>query len=190
MQDRRLLEDDNRGLGQGVTDNLLTRHMFTILLEKRKPFCSYPTPPVEHPAGMLSTVGNLVYEDLLHPLHAMHPQNAIAFDLEAKFSPLKFEFPADMNVVSLRVFPIPEGAGKGVGLVLHRQAIDRCWPESEFLTSEDGELNLASFLESMEDWTISKAPLTFHNVGPSLTSPIVYLCPHQIMPILFHKTQS
>ena len=192
MQDRRLMQDDNRGLGQGVTDNLLTNHLFTLVLEKRKPSCS--SGPVDHPSASLSLAAHLASEELVHPILALHPRSPLPFELNASFSPLRSDLPSDLNVVSLRVFPVPEGAGKGVGMVLHRQALDLCWGEDSvrerFQVSESGQVDLNKFLSYTEDWTISEAPLTFHNVGPSRKSSVVNLCPHQILPTLFHRTQS
>ncbi|OAD56881.1 Alpha-mannosidase 2 [Eufriesea mexicana] len=194
MQDRRLLQDDNRGLGQGITDNLLTNHIFMFILEKRKPFCTFPTPPTNHPSGLLSLYGHLASEELLYPIIALHPDSSLSFNLNPYFSPLRYDFPSDLSVVSFRVFPIPEGAGKGIGMVLHQAALDMCWNDNSYLryfnVSESVEVDLTKFLNYIDDWIISKASLTFHNVGPSLKSPIVNLCPHQILPILFHKTQS
>lgn len=36
MLDRRLQQDDNRGLGQGVTDNKLTASLYQLLVEERR----------------------------------------------------------------------------------------------------------------------------------------------------------
>ena len=39
MMDRRLMQDDNRGLFQGVTDNRVTLHEFALLLERKTKGC-------------------------------------------------------------------------------------------------------------------------------------------------------
>lgn len=189
------MQDDNRGLSQPLTDNLLTNHLFTLILERRATSCPHgSTTAPNHPAGALSLGGHLAAEELLHPILAFHPSDLAPNELRPEASPLQFDFPVDINVASLRVFPIPEGADKGMGLVLHRQALDLCWGETSdsrrFRVSVNGDVDLQKFIGNMEDWTISEAPLTFTSVGPTLKSPIVSLCQHQILPILFHRAQS
>jgi alpha-mannosidase II len=194
MQDRRLLQDDNRGLGQGITDNLLTFNRFTLIFEKYQESCSQPVPSIEHPAGLMSLAGHLALNDLLYPIIALHPQTIIPFDLKPTFSPITSDFPVDLSIVSLRVIQIPDGAGKGVGMVLHREALNICYSDSaiqkRFLVSKTGEIDLRNFFTDFQDWTISDTPLTFTNVRQSRKSTTVNLCPHQILSLLFHKTES
>lgn len=191
MQDRRLLQDDNRGLGQGVTDNLVTNHLFTLVLEKKRLNCPASSSS-GHPAGLLSVAAHLASEELLYPVIAMHPHNTLPYNLQAHFSPLRYDLPINLNVISLRVLSVPEGAGKGIGMVLHRTALDICWGSEAYLQqfniSNSGKIDL-SFLNYLKDMTVSKAPLTFYDVGSFLKSSIVTLCPNEILSILFHKTQ-
>ena len=61
LLDRRLMQDDNRGLGQGVTDTRLTLSTFRLLLE-------HPSTP-ETPAKPLpSLLAHSALRSLLHPL--------------------------------------------------------------------------------------------------------------------------
>ncbi|KAK0164688.1 hypothetical protein PV328_003282 [Microctonus aethiopoides] len=191
MQDRRLMQDDQRGLEQGVTDNLLTNHVFMLVLEKKISPCSTVAP--NHPAGMLSIGGLLASEVLLHPLVAMHPHSSSEIDFNGHYSPLRFDLPIDLSIVNLRVFPVPEGVGKGIGMVIHRQAIDQCWGDSStsqhFSVSKTGKIDLNKLFNFKDDWVISETSLTFSSVKKLIKSPVVQLCPHQILSILFHQTQ-
>ncbi|XP_015178197.1 PREDICTED: alpha-mannosidase 2 [Polistes dominula] len=191
MQDRRLLQDDNRGLSQGVTDNLLTNHLFTLVFERRRLNCPAST-ATGHPSGLLSVAAHLASEELLYPIIAMHPHNSLPYNLQPHFTPLHYDLPININVISLRVLFVPEGAGKGIGMVLYRTALDLCWGTETYLQqfniTNTGKINL-SFLNHLKDMTISKAPLTFYDVGSFLKSSIVNLCPNEILSILFHKTQ-
>ncbi|XP_063991521.1 alpha-mannosidase 2 [Diachasmimorpha longicaudata] len=192
MQDRRLMQDDQRGLEQGVTDNLLTHHVFMILMEKRAE-CLKP-PVAGHPAGTLSLGAHLVAEELLHPMITIHPNPVFNMDFNGYFSPLRFDLPVDVNIISMRTISVPDGAGKGVGMVIHRQAVDLCWGDKDFHqrfgVQGDGTIDIGRLLSFVEDWTISEIPLTFHSVGPTLKTTRISLCSHQISSLLFHKTQS
>ncbi|KAF7988744.1 hypothetical protein HCN44_007054 [Aphidius gifuensis] len=192
MQDRRLMQDDERGLEQGVTDNLNTKHKFIVILEKKKMSCKSSVP--NNPAGMLSVGGHLAAEELLHPTIVMHPHESSSIDLNPYFSPLYTDLPIDISVISFRVFPLPDTTDKGIGVVLHRQPLDTCLGEEStfkrFNISSTGEINLAKFINISEHWTISETSLTFNSVGSTLKSPIIQLCPNQLLSVLFHQTQS
>uniref|UniRef100_A0A4W5PF09 Alpha-mannosidase n=1 Tax=Hucho hucho TaxID=62062 RepID=A0A4W5PF09_9TELE len=94
IMDRRLNQDDNRGMGQGVLDNKVTASSFRLLLEKRaeKPSAlSYPS--------LLSHVSSLY---LNHPLIPM----AVSTEAESlslsPLSPLASSLPCDVHLVNLR----------------------------------------------------------------------------------------
>lgn len=75
MQDRRLRQDDNRGLGQGVQDNQPVLNIFRLILENIEP-CVTPvmyTPQeiAENQAGFLTANANAELKSLLHPVEKL-----------------------------------------------------------------------------------------------------------------------
>lgn len=65
MQDRRLLLDDERGLGEGVIDNQPTLHIFRLLLENVQA-CNKR--PENHPSGFLTSKAHSELHTMLHPI--------------------------------------------------------------------------------------------------------------------------
>ena len=69
--DRRLMQDDNRGLFQGVTDNQVTLHEFVLLLERKTKGCqdeaedvaaSYPSLlAVTARHGLINPIGKRIF---------------------------------------------------------------------------------------------------------------------------------
>ncbi|XP_034249440.1 alpha-mannosidase 2 [Thrips palmi] len=138
MQDRKLMQDDNRGLGQGVEDNRVTRTKFRLLLEAVVPGCAVNNAVVPTP----SLTAHLALQSMLHPLHKLTWRENTSPKLSLSYSPVsQVRSPdLDIHIVSLRsitTLPSPTGPGTSVnksdqavtgGLVLHRLLIDRCFP--------------------------------------------------------------
>uniref|UniRef100_A0A4W5P7Q4 Alpha-mannosidase n=1 Tax=Hucho hucho TaxID=62062 RepID=A0A4W5P7Q4_9TELE len=97
IMDRRLNQDDNRGMGQGVLDNKVTASSFRLLLEKRAKTDGKPS-ALSYPS-LLSHVSSLY---LNHPLIPM----AVSTEAESlslsPLSPLASSLPCDVHLVNLR----------------------------------------------------------------------------------------
>ncbi|XP_065517504.1 alpha-mannosidase 2 isoform X7 [Lathamus discolor] len=124
IMDRRLMQDDNRGLGQGVQDNKITANAFRLLLERRhgtdvnqeKASVSFP-----------SLLSHMTSSFLNHPIIPMttYADSGVPEMLNT-FSPLMSSMPCDMHMVNLRTIqskvdiePSDEAA-----LILHRKGFD------------------------------------------------------------------
>ncbi|OCU02259.1 alpha-mannosidase 2 [Xenopus laevis] len=124
FMDRRLMQDDNRGLGQGVQDNKITSNMFRLLLEKR---IGKDEKEDEKPVSYPSILSHITSLFLNHPVIPM----AVTADsgspvLLNAFLPLTSSMPCDVHLLNLRtiqanVGPIPSDEA---ALILHRKGFD------------------------------------------------------------------
>ncbi|KAK6639750.1 hypothetical protein RUM43_008025 [Polyplax serrata] len=150
LQDRRLVQDDNRGLGQGVLDNRVTPNLFRILVERRLENCNKVSSSLSVNAYKLS-------QSLLNPLIKMISTSEVQRDLLGSYSPVSKDMGNDIHLVSARTFD-EEEINPRAGLVFHRTLLDQCFFSSPPLSN--GVINIHSFLpnnfgEDMTNNTLS-----------------------------------
>uniref|UniRef100_A0A8C6K6K4 mannosyl-oligosaccharide 1,3-1,6-alpha-mannosidase n=1 Tax=Nothobranchius furzeri TaxID=105023 RepID=A0A8C6K6K4_NOTFU len=100
--DRRLQQDDNRGLGQGVTDNKLTASLYHLLLEDRVGGAQVPS--VDH----LSLLAHLASLSLCHPPITMAAPTNTEVPKLHPFLPLHSSLPCDIHLLNLRTLEDPQ----------------------------------------------------------------------------------
>lgn len=122
--DRRLQQDDNRGLGQGVTDNKLTASSFHLLLEDRGGGApDVGGASVEH----LSLLAHLASLSLCNPPITMVAPDDASLPKLRPFLPLSSSLPCDIHLLNMRTLEDPQEAGspsQEVALLLHRKGFD------------------------------------------------------------------
>lgn len=124
IMDRRLMQDDNRGLGQGVQDNKITANVFRLLLERR-----HGTDVNEEKASVSfpSLLSHMTSSFLNHPVIVMttYADSGVPEMLNT-FSPLMSSMPCDIHIVNLRTIQSkvdPEPSDEAA-LILHRKGFD------------------------------------------------------------------
>jgi len=129
MLDRRLVQDDGRGLGQGVMDNRPMNVIFHLLRES-----NVSALPKTHSLLTLqpSLLSHRVGAHLNYPMHAFMSKkpHEKSFKLpQQSFTPLTASLPCDVHIVNLKVpqplrFPHAESASQRFAILLQRRGWD------------------------------------------------------------------
>ncbi|XP_066372837.1 alpha-mannosidase 2 isoform X1 [Miscanthus floridulus] len=129
MLDRRLVQDDGRGLGQGVMDNRPMNVIFHLLRE-----FNVSALPKTHSLLTLqpSLLSHRVGAHLNYPMHAFMSKKTHekSFKLaQQSFAPLTASLPCDVHIVNLKVpqplrFPHTEAAEPRFAVLLQRRGWD------------------------------------------------------------------
>ncbi|XP_022909710.2 alpha-mannosidase 2 [Onthophagus taurus] len=201
MLDRRLNQDDNLGLGQGVLDNRVIRQTFRIVLEPiNNPNCQ--TTIDGHPSGFRTLASYVALETLLNPLIRMLKFDDID-DLESNqhFSYIPENqndilnqfvgFGVDISVPIVRTGLKDVGYVDLVGLVLHRTMLDLCYSNGvqlERFPLSNGTIRLQNLFPIDEYKQIEKTTLSFmKRLGEFRKSGEIELCPMETQAFLLES---
>ena len=129
LMDRRLMQDDNRGLFQGVTDNHVTPHTFYLTLERKIPNCASDE-PAQGSASYPSLLALSVRHGLINPMYRMIFVSKVAQQMNKEFEPIEQEASCDIEVVNLRTmmkFANSLDPSDEAALIVHRQGFNPCY---------------------------------------------------------------
>uniref|UniRef100_A0A8C1U3C8 Alpha-mannosidase n=1 Tax=Cyprinus carpio TaxID=7962 RepID=A0A8C1U3C8_CYPCA len=182
--DRRLMQDDNRGLGQGLKDNKRTANRFRLLLERRsgsgKPVDSRSVSFPSLLSHMTSTILNhdVLALPVLSRKHGVPPMRT--------FAPLAGTLPCDFHLLNLRSIqsldthsPSPYTA-----LLLHRLGLD-CGLEAQNpgfnCTTTQGQLSISGLFRGLDLQLLQPMSLSLMHPQPPLSNDsIINLEPMEI----------
>ncbi|KAK2490192.1 hypothetical protein MC885_016931, partial [Smutsia gigantea] len=182
--DRRLMQDDNRGLGQGLKDNKRTCNRFRLLLERRAPSREVPDGP------------SASYPSLLSHLTSMHlnaPELALPVARRRlpgpglrSFHPLASSLPCDLHLLNLRALQAQDDSlpSAETALILHRKGFD-CGLEAKNLgfncTTSQGKVALGSLFHGLDVGFLQPTSLTLlYPLASPSNSTDIYLEPMEI----------
>uniref|UniRef100_A0A9J7XVU8 mannosyl-oligosaccharide 1,3-1,6-alpha-mannosidase n=2 Tax=Cyprinus carpio TaxID=7962 RepID=A0A9J7XVU8_CYPCA len=171
IMDRRLNQDDNRGLGQGVLDNKITANSFRLLLEKRSS-AEEESAPYSYP----SILSHMSYMYLNHPLISMAVSQRSESPSLTPYSPLSASFPCDMHLVNLRAIQskVRGGPSEQAALILHRKGFDCGFSNRNtalLCTTTRGKVHLEKLLTDLKLKSITPVSLSLMHTYNSDADP-------------------
>uniref|UniRef100_A0A9J8BKE9 mannosyl-oligosaccharide 1,3-1,6-alpha-mannosidase n=1 Tax=Cyprinus carpio carpio TaxID=630221 RepID=A0A9J8BKE9_CYPCA len=171
IMDRRLNQDDNRGLGQGVLDNKITANSFRLLLEKRSS-AEEETAPYSYP----SLLSHMSFMYLNHPFISMAVSQRSDAPSLIPYSPLSASFPCDMHLVNLRAIQskVWGGPSEQAALILHRKGFDCGFSNRNtglLCTTTRGKIHLEKLLTDLKVKSISHVSLSLMHTHSSDANP-------------------
>ncbi|XP_051976058.1 alpha-mannosidase 2x isoform X2 [Xyrauchen texanus] len=197
--DRRLMQDDNRGLGQGLKDNKRTANRFRLLLERRssggKPDGSYAKvihminkiiggilgghkeEPVEsRPVSFPSLLSHMTSAILNHEVLALPvlPRKHGVPPLRT-FAPFASTLPCDFHLLNLRSIQNPDAHSPSpyTALLLHRLGLD-CGLEAQNpgfnCTTTQGQLSVPGLFRGLDLHLLQPMSLSLMHSQPPLSN--------------------
>lgn len=161
IQDRRLRQDDNRGLGQGVMDNVPTLTLFRLIVEENIGNCQMDVP-------QLTALGMTSMSTMLYPLVQLIDTTRFDHLKDTYVNNKLALLPRDIHLVTASM--IIQHSKPAVGLVFHRTQTTQCYGFKE-ANLDDGPnaIDLKPLTSSStENITIYESSLSFVHIGPKV----------------------
>ncbi|XP_045502615.1 alpha-mannosidase 2 [Colias croceus] len=190
MQDRRLSRDDNRGVNQGVLDNVRTRHCFRLLVEHATSPCSRSRGDKLY--GHLSLGAHVSQHTQLQPLRVL--LHAADENSPRPMYTRALRSAADIVLASFRshvaVTNKDGSTYHGMGLTLQRVQLEKCYNNraiSKFYTVSDGQVQLTDMIDVQPDHVYDSS-LTFLHIKNPLPDALLVLCPMEVRSVFINMT--
>ncbi|XP_075397486.1 alpha-mannosidase 2 isoform X2 [Tenrec ecaudatus] len=169
IMDRRLMQDDNRGLGQGVHDNKITANLFRLLLEKRSVAnMEEEKKPVSYP----SLLSHVTSAFLNHPVFSMTEKvSSPTPQLLGEFSPLLSSLPCDIHLVNLRTIQskVANGPSDEAAWILHRKGFDCRFPSRDtglLCSTTQGKMSVQKLFSKFTVESLTPSSLSLMHTPP------------------------
>ncbi|XP_056633702.1 alpha-mannosidase 2 [Diorhabda sublineata] len=186
MLDRRLNQDDNLGLGQGVQDNRPIEHVFRILIETKRDNCE--TGSKQHPAGFSSIAAHVTSQTLLNPLVKL--SKSIDDDSESISGGYRLidDFGIDYSMPVIKS-NVRFGDRNYFGIVVFRRYLDVCFDDEDILRRfrlSDGSVSLEKLVPENRRKYLRKATLSFLRLENLVgNEKSIELCPMEMRAFVF-----
>lgn len=162
MLDRKVLNDDSRGLGEGVYDNRPTVSKFVLQFEGNQ------SPNAEKNLKFIfpSALSFVLNEKFQQPVQTLFTTVRHSM-FQSRFHPMNSSLPCDMTIVSLKNIANSNLVYNGTSLIVHRNILDCNYPSSGLKCTVSNNIqNVASFLPNFEVSDIRETTLThLHTKG-------------------------
>jgi len=167
MLDRRLAQDDNRGLFQGVQDNRITRHKFKLLVEKIEPGC---VGEADSQASYPSLVALAARHSLLHPVFRLIKEGEEGLNgLLNSYSTVNKPLDCDIQLVNMRtstVYGSSIAPSDKTALILHRHGFNSCYkPMGLKCQTSGGKVKLEDLFPSLYSNNVNQMSLSLMYEG-------------------------
>lgn len=209
MQDRRLQQDDNRGLGQGVLDNQPVLNIFKLMLENVSP-CKKRSN--NYPSGYLTPPMHQEMNRLLYPMQKLvwHENDWVGVLPSFGKSRESLDIGTEIAVLrNLKHVPVSAKNKKStIGLVLNRHYLEQC--DQDFKSNEEAvskmvfqalfqlrskfivtflflQVNIHRILGLDEKTEIFDSALTLLSKKSQIPSSSVDICPMEIKAFIVNR---